>query len=163
MEPCEGAEPLAEGAEFILENPLFREAASRPFHGAEVTPSAIFVNVNGRCRRARSMSISLPFEVQLAIAIRFSYFKPWEAQDYLSHGAYPRRVRSSGSMRDLAANKIIGLMVCAARCEASVSPLTNRALVVDNGRMYHRIGRTGAGGLVLLQVGTASVEPTNGQ
>ena len=39
-------QPLVDGARVILENPRFREAASRLFDTTEVAPNTVVVNVN---------------------------------------------------------------------------------------------------------------------
>jgi hypothetical protein len=136
-------QPLAKGAEDILQNPHLREAGSRLFDGAEVTPSAIFVNVNAPMPPG-AIHVDIPsfrgatrdrYPIQLLQAMGSSrLFEPWRI---LEAGAIVWFYEGAGGEYDYWPDGLSGQM------RSERQPLTNRALVVDNGRMYHRIGRVG--------------------
>jgi hypothetical protein len=135
--------PLVKGAEFILENPRFREAASRLFHGAEVIPSALFVNVNAPMP-AGAIHVDISsflgatrdcYPIQLLQAMGSSgLFEPWRMMEA---GGIVWFYEGPGGQYDYWPDGLTGAM------RSECSPLTNRALVADNGRMYHRIGWIG--------------------
>lgn len=138
-----GGRPLVDGAELILENPRFREAASRLFDGAEVTPSTIAVNVNAPMP-ASGVHVDLPafrgaardrYPMQLLQAMGSSgLFEPWRI---IEAGAVVWFYDGPGGEYEYWPDGLSG-----ARRSAR-APLTNRAVVADNDRMYHRIGWIG--------------------
>jgi hypothetical protein len=133
-----------EGAEAILHNPRFIDAAARLFDTPNVRPSTVVVNVNtpmppgavhldipsfrGADRDTfplpllQAMGTSGLFEAWRIVeagAITWFYDGPGGAYDYWPDGLdAPRR--------------------------SAEPPFHNTALVADNDRMYHRIGRVGA-------------------
>jgi hypothetical protein len=78
--------PLVDGAKLILENPRFREAASRLFDTAEVTPNTVVVNINAPMP-AGAIHVDIPsfrgatrdrYPIQLLQAMgSSSLFEPW--------------------------------------------------------------------------------------
>ena len=135
--------PLVEGAELILENPLFREAASRLFDGAEVTPNTIAINVNAPMP-AGGVHVDIPsfrgatrdrYPIQLLQAMGSSgLFEPWRV---IEAGAVVWFYEGPVGEYEYWPDGLSGP-------KRSVrAPLTNRALVADNDRMYHRIGPIG--------------------
>jgi hypothetical protein len=136
-------QPLVEGAEVILENPRFREAASRLFCGAEVTPNTIAVNVNAPMP-AGGVHVDIPsfrgatrdrYPIQLLQAMGSSgLFEPWRI---IEAGVVVWLYEGPGGEYEYWPNGLSG-------SKRSVrAPLSNRALVADNDRMYHRIGWVG--------------------
>jgi hypothetical protein len=134
---------LVEGAEPILQNPRFRDAASRLFAGAEVVPSTIAINVNGPMP-AGAIHVDIPsfrgatrdrYPIQLLQAMGSSgLFEPWRI---IEAGAVVWFYEGAGGEFDYWPEGLRGPM------QSERQPLTNRALVADNDRMYHRIGWIG--------------------
>ena len=100
--------PSVDGAEPILGNRRFREAASRLFDGAEVMPTTIVINVNAPMPAGAIHVNILPSEARLVTVIRSNCFKRWEVQGCLSRGATSKRERSLGFMKAQAANSTTG-------------------------------------------------------
>jgi hypothetical protein len=135
--------PLIAGAETILDNPRFREAASRLFDGAEVTPSTIAVNVNAPMP-AGIIHVDIPsfrgatrdrYPIQLLQAMGSSgLFEAWRI---IEAGAVVWFYEGRGGEYNYWPEGLDGPM------RSERAPLTNRALVADNDRMYHRIGWIG--------------------
>lgn len=135
--------PLVEGAELILDHPRFREAASQLFDGAEVVPNTIAINVNAPMP-AGGVHVDIPsfrgaardrYPIQLLQAMGSSgLFEPWRI---VEAGAVVWFYEGAGGEYEYWPDGLNG-------AKRSVSaPLTNRALVADNDRMYHRIGWVG--------------------
>jgi hypothetical protein len=136
-------QPLVRGAELILENHRFREAASRLFDGAEVTPNTIAINVNAPMP-AGAVHVDIPsfrgatrdhYSIQLLQAMGSSgLFEAWRI---IEAGAVVWFYEGPGGEYEYWPDGLNGP-------KRSVrAPLTNTALVADNDRMYHRIGRIG--------------------
>lgn len=135
--------PLAEGVEVVLENRRFREAASRLFDVGDVMPSTVVVNVNAPMP-AGAIHVDIPsfrgaardrYSIQLLQAMGSSgLFEPWRI---VEAGAVVWFYEGPGGAYDYWPDGLDGPM----RSEAP--PFTNRALVADNDRMYHRIGWIG--------------------
>jgi hypothetical protein len=135
--------PLVDGAELILENPRFLEAASQLFNGVEVIPNTIAVNVNAPMP-AGSVHVDIPsfrgatrdrYSIQLLQAMASSgLFEPWY---FVEAGAVVWFYEGEGGQYDYWPDGLSGPM------RSERQPVTNRALVADNDRMYHRIGRVG--------------------
>jgi hypothetical protein len=136
-------QPLVEGAEFILENSRFREAASRLFSGAKVTPNTIAINVNAPMP-AGGVHVDIPsfrgatrdrYPIQLLQAMGSSgLFEAWRI---IEAGAVVWFYEGPGGEYEYWPDGLGGP-------KRSVrAPLTNTALVADNDRMYHRIGWIG--------------------
>jgi hypothetical protein len=135
--------PLVKGAELILENPRFREAASRLFDGAEVIPNTIAINVNAPMP-AGGVHVDIPsfrgatrdrYPIQLLQAMGSSgLFEAWRI---IEAGAVVWFYEGPGGEYEYWPDGLDGLK------RSSHAPLTNTALVADNDRMYHRIGWIG--------------------
>ncbi|HLZ06459.1 MAG TPA: hypothetical protein VKR55_30470 [Bradyrhizobium sp.] len=126
--------PLVAGAELILENPRFREAASQLFQGAEVVPNTIAVNVNAPMPSG-AVHVDIPsfrgttrdrYPIQLLQAMGSSgLFEPWRI---VEAGAVVWFYEGPGGAYEYWPDGLSGP-------KRSVSaPLTNRALVADNDR-----------------------------
>ena len=135
--------PLIAGAELILDNPRFREAASLVFNGAEVSPSTIAINVNAPMP-AGGVHVDIPgfrgvtrdrYPLQLLQAMASSgLFEPWRV---VEAGAVVWFYEGPGGEYEYWPNGLSGPK------KSVRAPLTNRAVVADNDRMYHRIGWIG--------------------
>jgi hypothetical protein len=133
---------LVEGAAPILQNARFREAASRVF-GAEVIPSTIAVNVNGPMP-ASGIHVDVPgfrgisrdrYPLRLLQAMASSgLFESWRI---VEAGAVVWFYDGVGGEYEYWPDGLSGPK------RSMRAPLTNRAIVADNDRMYHRIGRIG--------------------
>jgi hypothetical protein len=135
--------PLVAGAEVILENPRFCQAACRLYGGAAVSPSTIAVNVNAPMP-AGAIHVDIPsfrgatrdhYPIQLLQAMGSSgLFEPWRIAEA---GAVVWFYEGRGGDYDYWPEGLEGPM------RSERAPLTNKALVADNDRMYHRIGWVG--------------------
>ena len=135
--------PLVDGAQAILDNPRFREAASQLFDGVEVTPSTIAVNVNAPMPSG-VIHVDIPsfrgatrdrYPIQLLQAMGSSgLFEAWRI---IEAGAVVWFYEGRGGEYNYWPDGL------AAPMRSERAPLTNRALVADNDRMYHRIGWVG--------------------
>jgi hypothetical protein len=135
-------EPLVEGAELILGNERFVEA-SRLFDFSEVTPNRVVVNVNAPMP-AGAVHVDLPFfqgadrdryPIRLLHAMGSSgLFEPWRV---VEAGAMFWLYDGPGGGYDYWPEGLDGPM------HSEYPPFTNSALVADNNRMHHRIGRVG--------------------
>lgn len=136
-------QPLVDGAKAILDNQHFREVASRLFDAVDVTPSTIVVNVNAPMP-AGAIHVDIPsfrgatrdrYPIQLLQAMGSSgLFEPWRI---LEAGAVVWFYEGRGGAFDYWPLGLDGPML------SEHPPFTNRALVADNDRMYHRIGWIG--------------------
>lgn len=136
-------QPLVDGAKLILENPHFRAAASRLFDTADVTPNTVVVNVNAPMP-AGAIHVDIPsflgatrdhYPIQLLQAVGSSgLFEPWRI---IEAGAVVWFYEGPGGAYDYWPEGLDGPML------SELPPFTNRALVADNDRMYHRIGWIG--------------------
>ena len=132
--------PLVDGAEPILGNRRFREAASRLFDGAEVMPTTIVINVNAPMP-AGAIHVSFRgatrdrYPIQLLQAMGSSgLFEPWR---YVEAGAVAWFYEGPGGEFDYWPEGL------SAPAQSERQPLSNCALVADNDRIYHRIGWIG--------------------
>jgi hypothetical protein len=137
-----GGRPLVDGAEAILHNPRLLRAAAQLFD-AEVVPNTVAVNVTAPMR-AGNIHIDIPsfrgadrdrYPMQLlqvmAASGLFEYWRVAEA------GAVWWNYQGRGGAYDYWPEGIDGPM------RSEHPPFINSALVADNNRMYHRIGRIG--------------------
>lgn len=137
-------QPLLDGVAAILENERFREAASRLFQTAEVTPNTVVVNVNAPMPPG-AIHVDIPsfqgadrdrYPIKLLQAMGASgLFEPWRI---VEAGAVVWFYDGPGGAYDYWPDGLDGPM------RSERPPFTNRALVADNDRMYHRIGWIGA-------------------
>lgn len=134
---------LVDGTKGILENIRFRKAASQLFDGSDVTPNSVVVNINAPMP-AGAIHVDIPsfhgatrdrYPVQLLQAMGSSgLFEPWRT---VEAGAVVWFYEGSGGAFDYWPTGLDGPML------SEYPPFTNRALVADNDRMYHRIGWIG--------------------
>jgi hypothetical protein len=135
--------PLVDGAKLILENPRLWEAAARLFDTAEVTPNTVVVNINAPMP-ASAIHVDIPsfrgatrdrYPIQLLQAMGSSgLFEPWRI---VEAGAVVWFYEGPGGAYDYWPEGLNGAM------RSERPPFTNRAIVADNDRMYHRIGWIG--------------------
>ncbi len=131
------------GAEIVLHNPKFIDAASRLFDGAEVRPTTIVVNINAPMGPG-AIHVDIPsfqganrdtYALRLLQAMGSSgLFEPWRI---VEAGAITWFYDGPGGAYDYWPDGLDGPM--RSRCP----PFDNVALVADNDRMYHRIGWVG--------------------
>ena len=131
------------GAEVVLHNPKFVDAASRLFDGAEVRPTTIVVNVNAPMGPG-AIHVDIPsfqganrdtYSLRLLQAMGSSgLFEPWRI---VEAGAITWFYDGPGGAYDYWPDGLDGPM-CSRR-----PPFHNVAFVADNDRMYHRIGWIG--------------------
>jgi hypothetical protein len=137
--------PIVEGAERVVENPIFVEAAKTVFDAEVVRPAAVYVNLMAPLPFAGEGHIDVPafrgidrseypiwllqqmtrsglfddWQIDIATAVSWFYTGEGGAFDYWADGpgAAPRRIDH---------------------------PLDNRAVVGDNDFMFHRVDSIGA-------------------
>jgi len=137
-----GGRPLAAGAEVILHNPRLLRAASQLFD-AEVIPNTVAVNVTAPMP-AGNIHVDVPsfrgadrdrYPMQLLQAMAASgLFEDWRVAEV---GAVWWNYQGPGGAYDYWPDGLDGPM------RSEHPPFINAALVADNNRMYHRIGRIG--------------------
>jgi len=155
-----GGTPLVEGAELILHNKRFLEAARTVFGTSHVYPEFVAVNINGPMPAgnrhmdnpsfygATRLDYPLPF---LRVMGFSGLFEPW------------RVIRAStlcwfyegfGGTFDYWPEDLDGPM------RSERPPFGNVALCIDTDRVYHRIGAIGDDGAELPQMSaSAEIEP----
>jgi hypothetical protein len=137
-----GGRPLVDRAEAILHNPRLLRAASQLFD-ADVVPNTVAVNVTAPMP-AGNIHVDVPsfrgadrdrYPMQLLQAMAASgLFEDWRVAEA---GAVWWNYQGPGGAYDYWPEGIDGLM------RSEHPPFVNSALVADNNRMYHRIGRIG--------------------
>ncbi len=137
-----GGRPLMDAAEVILHNPRLRRAASQLFD-AEVIPNTVAVNVTAPMP-AGNIHVDVPsfrgadrdrYPMQLLQAMAASgLFEDWRVAEA---GAVWWSYQGPGGAYDYWPDGLDGPM------RSEQPPFINSALVADNNRMYHRIGRAG--------------------
>jgi hypothetical protein len=138
-----GGKPLVEGAEMILHNKRFVDAARAMFGTSLVYPEFVVVNVNGPTpagtahvdipsfRGATRESYPLPF---LKVMGSSGLFEAWRV---VRAGAISWFYEGTGGSFDYWPEGLDGPML------SEQPPFSNIALMADNDRMYHRIGAIG--------------------
>jgi hypothetical protein len=131
------------GADLILHNPRFADAASRLFGGARVRPTTVVVNVNGPMGPG-AIHVDIPsfhganrdhYPLRLLQAMGTSgLFERWRI---VEAGAVTWFYDGPGGAYDYWPEGLPGAM------HSRRPPFDNVALVADNDRMYHRIGWIG--------------------
>ena len=131
------------GAEAILDNARFADAAARLFGVEYVTPSTVVVNVNAPMP-AGAVHVDIPsfrganrdrYPLQLLQAMGASgLFEDWRINEA---GAVTWFYDGVGGAYDYWPDGLDGPM------HSEQPPYFNTALVADNDRMYHRIGAVG--------------------
>ncbi len=137
-----GGRPLADWAEVILRNPRLLCAASQLFD-AEVIPNTVALNVSAP-QPADNIHVDVPafrgadrdrYPMQLLQAMGASgLFEDWRVAEA---GAVWWSYQGRGGAYDYWPDGLDGPM------RSEHPPFINSALVADNNRMYHRIGRIG--------------------
>ncbi len=137
-----GGRPLVDEADLILHNLRLRCAATQLFD-AEVIPSTVAVNVTAPMP-AGNIHVDVPsfrgadrdrYPMQLLQAMAASgLFEDWRVAEA---GAVFWSFQGCGGAYDYWPDGLDGPM------RSEYPPFTNSALVADNNRMYHRIGRVG--------------------
>jgi hypothetical protein len=136
-------EPLVSGAEKILHNPRFIEAARMFFGGSAVRPSFIVVNVNAPMP-AGLIHVDIPSflgatrdQYPLAFLVAMGQSGLFERWRVIQAGALSWFYDGSGGSFDYWPEGLNAPM-CAER-----PPFGNIAIMADNDLMFHRIGRVG--------------------
>ena len=137
-----GGRPLVDGAEDILRNPRLLRAATQLL-GTEVIPNTVAVNVTAPMP-AGHIHVDVPsfrgadrdcYPMQLLQAMAASgLFEDWRVAEA---GAVWWNYQGPGGAYDYWPDGLDGPM------RSEHPPFVNSALVADNNRMYHRIGRIG--------------------
>jgi hypothetical protein len=155
-----GGKPLVDGAEVILHNKKFLEAAKTLFGTSLVDPSFVVVNVNAPMPAgARHVDVpsfdgatreqySLPF---LRVMGSSGLFEAWRV---IQAGAISWFYDGAGCSFDYWPEGLDGPML------SEQAPFGNVALMADNDRMYHRIGSIGDPNAVLPRISaSAHIQP----
>jgi hypothetical protein len=134
---------LTDGAEAILHNTAFLDAASELLHTDRVTPNTVVVNVNAPMP-AGPVHVDIPsfrgadqdrYPIQLLQAMGSSgLFEAWRVVEV---GAVFWSYDGPGGTYDYWPEGLDGPM------HREGPPFTNTAIAADNDRMYHRIGWIG--------------------
>ena len=150
-----GGRPLVDGVEVILHNPRLLRAASQLFD-AEVIPNTVAVNVTAPMP-AGNIHVDVPsfrgadrdrYPMQLLQAMAASgLFEDWRVAEA---GVVWWSYQGSGGAYDYWPDGLDGPM------RSEHPPFINSALVADNNRMYHRIGRTGDPAAAALALSAAA-------
>jgi hypothetical protein len=152
--------PLVEGAEAILHNKTFLEAARAAFGTALVYPEFVAVNINGPSPAgtthidnpsfygATRVDYPLPF---LRVMGSSGLFEPWRIVRASTLSWF---YDGSGGSFDYWPEGLEGPM------RSEQPPFGNVALCADTDRVYHRIGAIGNGGAELPQMSaSAAIQP----
>ena len=152
--------PLVEGAELILHNKRFLEAARTVFRTSHVYPEFVAVNINGPSPagtthvdspsfyRATRVDYPLPFLRVMGFSGLFDAWRVVRASTLCWF------YEGSGGSFDYWPEGIDG------RMRTEQPPFGNVALCVDTDRVYHRIGAIGNGGAELPQMSaSAEIQP----
>jgi hypothetical protein len=152
-----GGEPLVEGAETILYNRRFIDAAQQLLGSSRIRPTFIVVNLNAPMP-AGPIHVDVPtfrgvtrehYPLSWLIAMgRSELFERWRV---IQAGAVSWFYDGPGGNFEYWPEGLDGLMLTVQ------SPFRNVAIVADNDRMYHRIGRVGGRDAPLPQM-TAEAE-----
>jgi hypothetical protein len=140
-----GGEPLVDGADLILHNKRFLEAAKAAFGASCVNPEFVAVNINGPMRActthvdnpsfygATRIEYPLPF---LRVMGFSGLFEAWRVVRASTISWF---YEGAGGSFDYWPEGLDGPM------RSEQPPFNNVALCSDNDRMYHRIGTIGNG------------------
>lgn len=152
-----GGKPLVEGADLVLRNERFLEAARSMFGSPHVRPEFVAVNINGPMPAgnihmdnpsfygATRVNYPLPF---LRVMGFSGLFKAWRV---VQASAISWFYESAGGSFDYWPDGLEGPML------SEQPPFGNVALISDNDQLYHRIGAIGEGnGGELPQISAAA-------
>jgi hypothetical protein len=136
-------EPLVAGAEQILHNQRFIDAAQAFFDGSAVRPTFIVVNVNAPMP-AGPTHVDIPTfrgatrdQYPLSFLVAMGQSGLFESWRVVQAGALSWFYDGSGGNFEYWPEGLSGSMV------TEGPPFKNVAIMADNDRMYHRIGRVG--------------------
>jgi hypothetical protein len=139
-----GGEPLVDGVETILHNHRFIDAARELFGGSTIRPTFIVVNLNAPMP-AGPIHVDVPtfrgatrehYPLSWLIAMgRSGLFERWRV---IQAGAVSWFYDGPGGNFEYWPEGLDGPML------TERPPFHNVAIMADNDRMYHRIGRVGA-------------------
>jgi hypothetical protein len=136
-------EPLVAGAEKILHNPRFIDAARTFFGGSGVRPTFVVVNVNAPMP-AGPIHVDIPTfrgatreQYPLAFLVAMGQSGLFENWRVIQAGALTWFYDGSGGNFEYWPDGLNGSMF------VERPPFGNVAIMADNDRMYHRIGRVG--------------------
>jgi hypothetical protein len=156
------SEPLVEGAELILHNKKFLEAAKALFETQSVFPEFVVVNVNPPMpagnihvdipafHGATRKQYPLPF---LQVMGSSGLFEAWRV---IQAGALAWFYEGTGGNFDYWPEGLDGPML------SERAPFGNAAVIADNDRMYHRIGPIGVPHAAPPRIsGAAQIQPVS--
>ena len=103
-----GGKPLVEGAELILHNKDFLEAARRMFGTPYVYPEFVAVNINGPMPTGNIHMDNPSFYGATRVDYPLPFLRAMGFSRLLSHGGWFKPARSPGFMKVRAAASIIG-------------------------------------------------------
>jgi hypothetical protein len=158
-----GGEPLVKGADLILHNKTFLEAARTVFGASLVYPEFVAVNINGpmpACAThvdnpsfygATRIDYPLPF---LRVMGFSGLFKVWRV---VQASAISWFYAGAGGSFDYWPDGLDGPML------SEQAPFGNVALISDNDQLYHRIGPIGNGDAQLPQMSAAATIRPHGR
>jgi hypothetical protein len=154
--------PLVEGAELVLRNKRFLEAARSMFGTSHVYPEFVAVNINGPMPAgnihmdnpsfygATRVNYPLPF---LRVMGFSGLFKGWRV---VQASAISWFYEGAGGTFDYWPDGLDSPML------SEQPPFGNTALISDNDQLYHRIGAIGNGDAELPQMSAAATIQSNG-
>ena len=156
-------QPLVEGAELILHNRRFLEAARAAFGTPRVYPEFVAVNINGPMPACSThidnpsfygaTRVDYPLPI-LRVMGSSGLFEPWRVVRASTISWF---YEGAGGNFDYWPEGIDGPML------SEQPPFGNVALCSDNDRMYHRIGSIGNGDEELPQMSaSAKIQPDGG-
>lgn len=149
-------EPLVAGAERILYNPRFIEAAREFFGGSAVRPTFIVVNVNAPMPPGNT-HVDIPTfrgatrdHYPLALLAAMGQSELFEKWRVIQAGAVTWFYDGPGGNFEYWPDGLQGPML------VERPPFENVAIMADNDRIYHRIGRVGEADATLPRMSTAA-------
>jgi hypothetical protein len=152
-----GGTPLVDGAETILHNYRFLDAARAQFGCSRLRPTFVVVNLNAPMP-AGLQHVDVPTfrgatreQYPLGWLIAMGHSELFESWRVIQAGAVSWFYDGPGGNFEYWPEGLDGPML------TEQPPFCNVAIMADNDRMYHRIGRVGAPGAQLPQM-TAAAE-----
>jgi hypothetical protein len=152
-----GGKPLVDGAETILYNNRFLDAARALFGCSRLRPTFVVVNLNAPMP-AGPLHVDVPTfrgatreQYPLGWLIAMGHSELFESWRMIQAGAVSWFYDGPGGNFEYWPEGLDGPML------TEQPPFCNVAIMADNDRMYHRIGRVGAPGAQLPQM-TAAAE-----
>ena len=152
-----GGKPLIDGAETILDNHRFLDAARALFGSSRLRPTFVVVNLNAPMP-ASPIHVDVPTfrgatreQYPLGWLIAMGHSELFESWRVIQSGAVSWFYDGPGGNFEYWPEGLDGAMLM------ERPPFYNVAIMADNDRMYHRIGAVGAPGAQLPQM-TAAAE-----